>query len=104
MNIDFKGGKVSWDTITSLDLSKDLKAVYYSQDLLQVEYDNCLIDLGYYGSEKGCFCIIVINKPPKDIEAEDWTNPFTKIVCPNVADVENQLQRAIDIYPMENFK
>jgi len=93
---------------------------YCSEDILTLEYDNCLIDLGWYGGEHGHFTIkvIIANQFPDDglylngkkvldhddndgkYSSEDWAFPFVEIPCPNQWDMQMQLQRAIDTYPL----
>lgn len=107
MKVDYKGGNVTWSYMDQIDWSKKLtfdSEGWLSEDMLTVEYDNCLIDLGWYGGPNGFFCIKVIiprfseNKEEKYC-AEDWAYPFANIPCENQYDMFIQLQRAIDIYP-----
>ena len=107
MKLDYKGGKITWSYMDSIDWSKkvDFKTEgFLSEDILTVEYDNCLIDLGWYGGPKGFFVIKVIiarfaDEHDGKYSAEDWSYPFTNIPCENQYDMFIQLQRAIDIYP-----
>lgn len=106
MKVDYKGGKVTWSFMDQIDWSKKVSFEtegFLSEDILTVEYDNCLIDLGWYGGPKGFFCIKVIISRFPDGEgkysAEDWQHPYANIPCENQYDMFIQLQRAIDIYP-----
>lgn len=109
-NIDFKGGIIEggWDNFSHIDWSKQVDyrtEGYLSQDILQIAYDNCVIDLGWYGAEEGHFTIIVITTDDNGIYSEDsWDNPFARIPCENQYDMLLQLQRAIDIYPTQTSR
>jgi hypothetical protein len=105
VSIDYKGGKVEWDLFKEIDFSKSVSwktEGYLSEDLLTLQYQNCLIDLGWYGGERGGFKIVVIF-PEEDGEytPEAWAYPYARIPCQNQYDMLIQLQRAIDIYPAQ---
>lgn len=103
-NIRFEGGKVEWDTLSHIDWSKTVDyrtQGYLSQDILQLVYSHCLIDLGWYGAEKGHFTIMVImpGEYTGEYDAESWQEPIVRIPCKDQYDMLVQLQRAIDVYP-----
>ena len=109
MKLDYKGGKVTWNLYDAIDWSKKVAHAtegFLSEDILTLEYENCLIDLGWYGGPKGNFCIKVIiprfpdqDQKAGEYSAEDWQYPYANIPCENQYDMFIQLQRAIDIYP-----
>lgn len=106
MKLDYKGGNITWSYMDQIDWSKKVSFEsegFLSEDILTIEYNNCLIDLGWYGGPKGIFCIKVIipRFPDGDgkYSAEDWAYPYANIPCENQYDMFIQLQRAIDIYP-----
>lgn len=108
MKLDYKGGKVTWNLYDSIDWSKKVTHAtegFLSEDILTLEYENCLIDLGYYGGPNGIFVVKVIIPRHPDGEgkysAEDWQYPFANIPCENQYDMFIQLQRAIDVYPKQ---
>ncbi len=109
MKLDYKGGKVTWNLYDAIDWSKYVTHAsegFLSEDILTVEYEYCLIDLGWYGGANGCFVIKVIipvfsKDPDVKYDAEDWAYPFANIPCENQYDMHIQLQRAIDIYPKQ---
>lgn len=108
--INFKGGTVEggWDNFSYIDWDKKVDyrtEGYLSQDMLQLKYDNCLIDLGWYGNEDGHFTIIVIIPDDNGVYSQDsWDNHFAHIPCENQYDMLLQLQRAIDIYPTQTLR
>jgi len=83
---------------------------FCGEDILTLEYDNCLIELGWhsypggYNNPNGFFTIKIIIPRGHDLEdkysPEDWGRPFVEIPCPNQWDMQMQLQRAIDTYPL----
>ena len=102
MSIDYKGGKVEWNFFKYIDFSKEVsyKEGLLSEDLLTLRYENCMIDLGWYGGATGRFTIKAI-LPDQDGEySKSWIHPFANIPCQNQDDMLIQLQRAIDIYPV----
>ncbi len=108
MAIDYKGGKVTWDLFKNIDWSKEVTwetEGYVSEDLLTLEYDQCIIDVGWYGGKEGHFSIFIVvpNETPDDdgcfYTPESWHDLFARIPCKNSNDMLIQLQRAIDIYP-----
>jgi hypothetical protein len=103
MSIDYKGGKVEWDLLKNIDLSKPVSwktEGYLSEDLLTLRYENCIIDLGWYGGEGGHFTItVVVPEESGEYSPESWTYSLAKIPCRDQDDMLVQLQRAIDIYP-----
>jgi hypothetical protein len=105
VSIDYKGGKVEWDLFKNIDLSKPVSwktEGYLSQDLLTLSYENCIIDLGWYGGEEGHFSIfVVVPENNGEYSPESWAYPWARIPCENQYDMLFQLQRAIDIYPAQ---
>jgi hypothetical protein len=107
MKLDYKGGKITWNLYDAIDWSKKVTHAtegFLSEDILTLEYDNCLIDLGWYGSTNGHFTIKVIvptfhDEDSGKYSSEDWMYPYANIPCENQYDMFLQLQRAIDIYP-----
>lgn len=107
MKLDYKGGTVTWNLYDSIDWSKKVTHAtegFLSEDILTIEYEKCLIDLGWYGGPKGHFTIKVIvpfysDDPESKYAPEDWSRPYANIPCENQYDMFLQLQRAIDIYP-----
>jgi hypothetical protein len=106
--IDYKDARVTWDMIKNIDWSKVItwdSEGYLSEDLLTLEYDNCIIDVGWYGGRDGHFSIYVItpeDKPDEDgciYTSESWHRPYMRLPCKDSFDMLTQLQRAIDIYP-----
>ena len=97
--IDYKGGKVVWDS--SREWSQDHD--YYCEDILQIIYgENCVIDVGSYGSQDWAhYTIMVIDYRGsyEDDKSDAWSNPYAFIPCKDKEDMLVQLQRAIDIYP-----
>ncbi len=89
-NIDFKGGKVidGRDLFSPIDWSKKVD-FRLSEDLITLQYENCFIDLRWYGGHPRGFSITVIV----------WGWPYAKIPCKDQYDMLTQLQRAIDVYP-----
>lgn len=95
MNIDFRGGKVNHSCWDDIDWNKNLSFYnegYLSEDILQLQYDSCIIDVGWYGGDKGHFTIFVVID-------HNWHHPFACIPCKDKDDLMVQLQRAIDVYP-----
>lgn len=107
MKLDYKGGNVTWNLYDSIDWTKLVTHAtegFLSEDILTIEYEHCLIDLGWYGGSSGRFCIKVIvpfysKDPNVKYDAEDWMYPIANIPCENQYDMQIQLQRAIDVYP-----
>ena len=105
-DIDFKGGKDCWNLLYHVNWNAES---YYdkhlSEDLLTLEYDHCLIDVGWYGGANGGLTIMVIVANGDQYEegckytSEDWDRPYVRIHCLDQHDMFAQLQRAIDIYP-----
>jgi hypothetical protein len=114
MKIDYKGGTIIHNVYDAIDWNKKItfdNEGFLSQDILQIEYGKCLIDMGWYGGPNGCFMIMVIihryeDEDGSNFSAEDWAYPFAKIPCENQWDMAIQLQRAIDVYPQltKNFQ
>jgi hypothetical protein len=106
--IDYKGAKVSYDMFKNIDWTRenDFKTEpFLSEDILTLEYDTCIIDLGWYGGKDGHFSIFIVipeNEPDENgcyYTPESWDFPFARIPCKDQSDMLTQLQRAIDIYP-----
>lgn len=93
--LDLKGGKeIFYNSLDSISLNKPIDLQLLSEDLMCIEYDNCIIDVGCY--KDGPITIEVI---PKTDGKHAWGNAYCIIKCFDVLDLYNQIQRAIDIYP-----
>ncbi len=101
-HIDWKGGTILYGSQVNLEIVDldDPKSYWGEEDLLTIDYEDCLIDLGYYGDRTtGCFSIMTVEKfedEEKQINAWDYS---IKIPCADADDMLKQLQRAIDVYP-----
>lgn len=95
---NLNGGKLVWNCLNPNELlMDDLPEEALSQDILQIKYESCIIDVGYYytsaANSYGHFTIqIILSKE------EEW-NPVINIPCESFKDMEEQLKRAIRIYP-----
>jgi hypothetical protein len=107
MKLDYKDAKVTWNFYDAIDWTKKVTHAtegFLSEDILALEYENCLIDLGWYGGPTGHFTIKVItpglsNEKGIKYSSEDWQDPYVRIPCIDQYDMHIQLQRAINIYP-----
>ena len=94
---NLNGGKVVWNCLNPEELVMDeLPKAALSEDILQIKYDSCVIDVGYYhGAFKrdGVFSIHIV------LSCEEEWKPIINIPCENFKDMEEQLKRAIRIYP-----
>lgn len=61
---------------------------YLKEDLLQVQYDEKLIDVGWY-NQLGAFVIYIIHD-------EDWEHPLKEIVCKEDDEMIATLQMIIN--------
>lgn len=105
--IDYKGGKIVWDT--SSDWELDEKEYAFAQDILQMSYPvpqgKLIIDVGSYmgwDNKNAVFviCVALLEDNKTDDEhAAAWDRPITRILCIDKQDMLLQLQRAIDTYP-----
>jgi hypothetical protein len=84
------------------------KLLPHEEDICQIEYQHCLIDLGWYShwfSENvGAFVIYVIAPRLIDgvwaFDPDCWEYPLAIIPCPDEEDVRMQFQRAVEVYPI----
>lgn len=94
-NINFHGGKITYNELNSIDFNEDIESQLnkLSQDLLQVDYGKryCL-DVGWYSDSnlQGCFRIKVIKN-------YNWSTPIyeKKIYIKEIKSFPQYLEEAI---------
>jgi hypothetical protein len=87
--IPLNDGKVVWDNTASS---------HWSEDVLQIVYDHCIIDLGLYSADT-LIISVVERKTIDDEQIEAWAKPVAVIPCADRTDMLMQLERAIRVYP-----
>lgn len=99
--MDYKDGKITWDNSDNWERPEEDYA--YNQDILQVEYGKCLIDVGGYSSKDNVVLTIMVLDLTRCVSPDDfteqWGRPFARIPCTSKQDLLLQLQRAVEVYP-----
>ena len=98
--IDYRNAKVIWDN--SFNWVRPDEEYGSNQDILQLVYENCVIDVGRYPGNRTSsyqFAIMVIDYTDYANKVEAWSTPYAIIPCASKQDLISQLQRAVDIYP-----
>jgi hypothetical protein len=92
--VDFQGGKVTFNSLDNnyADFKNgvSIEDLWLSEDLLQVEYPHCILDVGWYDNiENGVFKTVVIVD-------SDWSNPRYRITSVDFERLKPDMKSAID--------
>jgi hypothetical protein len=94
INIDFGKGKIIYnDFRINFELPYKQQLDKLKEDLLQVNYNNYLLDLGWYPEFdiNGSFVVQLIYK-------YDWENPIYKMSCKDKYSLEYHIKKIIFKY------
>ena len=94
-NIDFKSGKhIIGNGLNSIDDRIPIIEQHLGEDIMALQYDDCIIDVGQYGDRALTIMVIKVDKG-----VQHWDDPYVVIRCYDVDDFYLQLQRSICMYP-----
>lgn len=93
-NFNFKTGEVvlnDFDLVDNLSLPDQIWSL--KEDILQVRYKGCILDLGWYPEfnlEEGCFKLVVVRE-------NDWLNPILCKKTQSITEVVIYIDEAIEV-------
>jgi hypothetical protein len=93
MNIDFKSGKIEWNTLDEVDFSKPAIDQELSEDIFWVQFNNFHLDLGWY---QDTFVLYVLKEDDKGVP--NWERPLEKSFIQNIDDLEYKVQSTINYW------
>jgi 8-oxo-dGTP diphosphatase len=93
-DINFKGGLITFNTLNDVywDFSNGIaiEDLWISEDLMQVEYPHCLLDVGWYGGNYNGFFRVVV------VENSDWDSPIFNSVSKNFEQLKTDIVKAVE--------